>query len=161
MVPVDSAREFCYLWDLIHDTSPNAEMRDASSSEEALSNADAHNDEQDVEGAGTATSFNREAMVDAFRKKQLYGLRVLETDAMYARRAFADPIFRVRQHVGAFYLLPCCCIHESGTSLNSIMMWVDRFAVQYQLERAMTNHVRARIRTEHGGGEAAERSEDG
>ena len=102
LVTIESGREFWYLWDLLHD-HPRGER------DQELFRPD------------------REVFVEAFRTGHLYGLRVEETDAMYARRAFADKIFRVRGR-GAFYLLPCVCITAVWDAKQALALWVDRSA---------------------------------
>lgn len=55
---------------------------------------------------GSVFVHNRSVLADGFKEGNLYGLRVSETDAMYARVAMQDDIFCP----GSAYLLPCLCL---------------------------------------------------
>jgi len=59
---------------------------------------------------------NRSIFLEAYKNGNLYGLRVIESDKMYERRARADNIFCSN----SFYLLPCFCIKETNTA---IIIW--------------------------------------
>lgn len=59
---------------------------------------------------------NRDAIVEAYKNGNLYGLQVTETDLMYKRRARMDTIFCK----GSWYLLPCFCIKEND---KAIIVW--------------------------------------
>lgn len=65
---------------------------------------------------------NREIIVDAYRKGNLYGLNVDESDHMFANKSINDDIF-ARHHNGAlsWYLLPCLCVVENK---KCIIIWV-------------------------------------
>jgi len=59
---------------------------------------------------------NKSTIVEAYKNKNLYGLRVEESVSMYDRRARSDEIFCEN----SFYLLPCFCIKEND---NAIIIW--------------------------------------
>lgn len=56
---------------------------------------------------------NRSTILEAFKKGNLYGLRVIETDSIYKRGASRDQIFCVDcfGHL-SWYLLPCLYIKK-------------------------------------------------
>lgn len=59
---------------------------------------------------------NRSTILEAYKKRNLYGLRVNETDKMYERRAQIDNIFCKN----SLYLLPCFCVKENN---KAIIIW--------------------------------------
>lgn len=59
---------------------------------------------------------NRSTILEAYKKGNLYGVRVAETDKMYERRAMMDDIF-CRE---SFYLLPCFCVKNNNVA---VIIW--------------------------------------
>jgi len=59
---------------------------------------------------------NRNTLIDAYKKGDLYGLYVNETDKMYERGARMDDIFCKN----SWYLLPCFCVKKHNTA---ILIW--------------------------------------
>ena len=64
---------------------------------------------------------NRDTILDAYSKGNLYGLRVDETDEMFKRgNARHDPVF-CRSYTGlSWYLLPCFCVKEGD---EASLLW--------------------------------------
>jgi hypothetical protein len=59
---------------------------------------------------------NRITLLEAYKKGNLYGLRVRETDKMYERGARMDPLFCHN----SWYLLPCFCVKENN---KAVIIW--------------------------------------
>ena len=105
VVPIEDGREFWYLWDALCGDASGGASGDAS-------------------GGASAFRYWREEIVEAFRGGRMHGLRVAETDAMYARRAFADPIFNFTNRRAPMYLLPCFCTVDQAEPRRATMLWV-------------------------------------
>jgi len=76
--------------------------------------------------------YNRTKIIEAYKNKNLYGLRVDETDSMYKRRARYDKIFVE----GSFYLLPCFCIKNNN---NAIIIWTHKRARRNGFAKKLVN----------------------
>ena len=63
--------------------------------------------------------YNRRILVEAYKRGNLYGLSVSETDAMYERGARIDDIFCDK----SWYLLPCFCVKENN---KAIIIWTHQ-----------------------------------
>ncbi len=59
---------------------------------------------------------NKSTILEAYKKGNLYGLRVNETDKMYEREARMDNIFCEN----SWYLLPCSCVSPNN---KAIIIW--------------------------------------
>lgn len=77
---------------------------------------------------------NRDVIVNAFRNSKLYGLVVDETEEMFERRAWHDPIFCP----GSWYLLPCFCV-VSGRTANII--WTHSRARNNGMAKTLINEL--------------------
>lgn len=62
---------------------------------------------------------NRIAILEAHKKGNLYGLRVIETTPMYDRGAQLDDLF-CDDIKNSWYLLPCFCVKEND---EAIILW--------------------------------------
>jgi len=84
---------------------------------------------------------NKEQFIEAYRKDTLYGFEVEETESMYSRKAYNDPIFCKGTCKEDGYLLPCLSIKERNTIQ---LFWVDkrvkRLGIQRELLRLLLNH---------------------
>jgi hypothetical protein len=67
-------------------------------------------------GDKTGFVYSRIKLVEAYKNGKLYGLKVCETDEMYARGAMMDKIF-----CNCMYLLPCLCIKEGN---EATLLWI-------------------------------------
>ena len=65
--------------------------------------------------------YNRNIIVEAYKRGDLYGLSVSETDKMYERGARLDSIFCEK----SWYLLPCFCLKENN---EAIIVWTHQRA---------------------------------
>lgn len=65
--------------------------------------------------------YNRNIIVEAYKRGDLYGLSVSETDKMYERGARTDSIFCEK----SWYLLPCLCLKEEN---EAIIIWTHQRA---------------------------------
>ena len=65
--------------------------------------------------------YNRNIIVEGYKRGDLYGLSVSETDAMYERGARLDSIFCEKSR----YLLPCLCLKEDN---KAIIVWTHQRA---------------------------------
>jgi hypothetical protein len=65
--------------------------------------------------------YNRSVILEAYKKGNLYGLRVDETDKMYEKGARMNNIFCD----SSWYLLPCLCVRENT---EAIIIWTHRRA---------------------------------
>jgi hypothetical protein len=81
---------------------------------------------------------NKVWIMDALVRGNVYGLKVTETDAMFERRAWKDPIFnlldRPKGMYRPMYMLPCFCIMEKDACT---IMWVHSSARGKGIGRAM------------------------
>jgi hypothetical protein len=59
---------------------------------------------------------NRSTILEAYKNKNLYGLRVIETDEMYKKGEIMNNIFCNN----SYYLLPCFCVKEDN---KAIIIW--------------------------------------
>ena len=59
---------------------------------------------------------NRSTILEAYKNKNLYGLRVNETDEMYKKGEIMNNIFCNN----SYYLLPCFCVKEDN---KAIIIW--------------------------------------
>lgn len=62
-----------------------------------------------------------ECIVEAFKNGDLFGLEVVETDAMFHNRSREHPMFSRDFHGQlSFYLLPCLCVRNGD---NAVLLW--------------------------------------
>ena len=59
---------------------------------------------------------NRNTILDSWRKGNMFGVRIVETESMYQRGARGDTLFCA----DSWYLVPCFCIKDENTV---IIIW--------------------------------------
>jgi hypothetical protein len=77
---------------------------------------------------------NREVLVEAYRNSNLYGLVIEETEDMFERQAWMDPIFCP----GSWYLLPCLCVASGKTAK---IIWTHSTVRRHGMANKFINHL--------------------
>lgn len=68
---------------------------------------------------------SRNILLEAFKDGNLWGLRIAETDGMFARGAHTDPVFCKTSKGAQMYLLPCLiCDRNTKTYTKIDIIWV-------------------------------------
>jgi len=88
---------------------------------------------------------NRITLLDAFKKGEMYGLTVKETDSMYSRGADTDELFVKCKGTNSLYLLPCILLLDNeymkeGNAQISII-WVHTRARRRGFAKKMVNSL--------------------
>ena len=66
--------------------------------------------------------YNRSTLLEAFKNGNLWGLTIEETDSMFKRHAWEDPIFIKNNITNTLYLIPCLCVlNNEGNKI--LIIW--------------------------------------
>jgi GNAT superfamily N-acetyltransferase len=89
---------------------------------------------------------NRSWLADAFRQGKLWTLRAVESDAMFATRAYKVAVFcHGESATCSSYMLPCLCICSGkGATKCASVLWVAERARGQGYGRAMVEKLKIR-----------------
>lgn len=83
---------------------------------------------------------NRTTLLEAFKNGNLWGLTIEETDSMFKRHAWEDPIFVKNNITNTLYLLPCLCLlNNEGNKI--LIIWTHSRARRHGYAKKLVEYL--------------------